>query len=150
MVLVLFVHICLNIRFSDLDLGKRGLTWAINFLTPKVHTSQRLALIQEITYFYNIRTLVEKKIKFSSHKRKFRRERLQSHIWLTASSYMVNICAFPNILGSPSSYMTLQPYEFTYIWGNFFLFFIFISAPWNTNCCETEGVINIFTIAFLS
>ena len=34
-------------------------------------------------------TLIKKKIKFSSHIRKFRREQLQSYIWLTASSYMV-------------------------------------------------------------
>jgi hypothetical protein len=34
-----------------------------------------------------------------------------------ASSYMENICAFPHILGSPSSYMTLEPLhsEFPYI-----------------------------------
>ncbi len=40
-------------------------------------------------------------------------------IWL-------NICAFPHILGSPSSYMTLQPIpsEFSYIWGKFSFFFI--------------------------
>jgi hypothetical protein len=32
--------------------------------------------------------LIKKKIKFSSYIRKFRVEQLQSHIWLTASSYM--------------------------------------------------------------
>ncbi len=32
--------------------------------------------------------LINKKIKFSSHIRKFRMEHLQSHIWLTASSFM--------------------------------------------------------------
>ncbi len=32
--------------------------------------------------------LIKKKIKFSSYIRKFRAEQLQSHIWLTASSYM--------------------------------------------------------------
>ncbi len=40
---------------------------------------------------------------------------LQSHIWLTTSSYIINhICVFPHKLGSPSSYMTLQllPSEF--------------------------------------
>ncbi len=34
-------------------------------------------------------TLIKKKIKFSSYIRKFRRDWLQSCIWLTASSYMV-------------------------------------------------------------
>ncbi len=33
-------------------------------------------------------TLIKKKIKFSSYIRKFRVEQLQSHVWLTASSYM--------------------------------------------------------------
>ncbi len=40
--------------------------------------------------------------------------------------YGKNICAFPHILGSPSSYVTLHPipYEFPYIWGKFcFLFY---------------------------
>ncbi len=70
---------------------------------------------------------LKKKIKFSSYIRKFRMEQLQSHIWLTASSYMGSsyICAFPDILGSPSSYMTLQLLhsEFPYIWGKFDLLF---------------------------
>jgi hypothetical protein len=71
-------------------------------------------------------TLIKKKIKFSSHIRKFRLEQLQSHVWLTASSYWGNICAFPH--RSPSSYMTLQLLhpEFPYIWGKFD--FLFISA----------------------
>ncbi len=55
-------------------------------------------------------------------------EQLQSHIWLTASSYSIwgNICAFPHILGSPFLYMTLQLLhsEFPYLWGKFdFLFY---------------------------
>ncbi len=33
-------------------------------------------------------TLIKKKIKFSSYIRKFRREQLRSHIWLTAASFM--------------------------------------------------------------
>ncbi len=36
-------------------------------------------------------------------------EYLQSHIRLTRPPHIWgNICAFPHILGSPSSYMTLQ------------------------------------------
>ncbi len=51
--------------------------------------------------------------------RKFRTNRLQSHIWLTASSYMVKSFRISSLLGSPSSYMTLQPIptEFPYIRG---------------------------------
>ncbi len=83
----------------------------------------------------------KKKIKFSSYIRKFWMEQLQSHIWLTASSYTVwgNICAFPHISESPSSYMTLQLLhsEFSYIWGK--LYFLFYqckckSAKWSCNC----------------
>ncbi len=53
-------------------------------------------------------------------------EQLQSHIWLTAPHIWGNICAFPHILGSPSSYRTLQLLhsEFPYIWGKLdFLFY---------------------------
>jgi len=61
-------------------------------------------------------TLIKKKIKLSSLIRKFRM--LQLHIW-------GNICTFPHILGSPSSYMTLQQLhsEFPYIWGKFYFIF---------------------------
>ncbi len=58
--------------------------------------------------------------------KEIRRDRLQSHIWLTASSYIwLNICAFPPILESHSSYMTLQPIpsEFPCIWGKFLFLF---------------------------
>jgi len=51
-------------------------------------------LLQNRSFVYWI-TLIKKKIKFSSHIRKFRWDRLQSHIWL-------NICAFPHQLESPS------------------------------------------------
>jgi hypothetical protein len=71
-------------------------------------------------------TLIKKKTKLYSYIRKFRVEQLQSHTWLTASSLWGNISAFPHILGSPSSYMTLQLLhsKFPYIWGKFdFLFY---------------------------
>jgi hypothetical protein len=44
-------------------------------------------------------------------------EQLQSHICLSASSYMTKYVRIPHILGSPSSYMTLQLLlsEFPYI-----------------------------------
>ncbi len=71
----------------------------------------------------NHEALIKKKRKVSSYIKKFGGEQLKSHIWLTSTSYMskYSICAFPHILGSPSSYTTLQPIppEFPYIWGNF-------------------------------
>jgi hypothetical protein len=68
----------------------------------------------------------KKEIKFSSYLRKFWMEQLQSHIWLYGLLIYVwrSICAFPHILGSPSS---LLHSEFPrYIWGN--LIFCFISV----------------------
>ncbi len=82
-------------------------------------------------FFLNCYTLIKNKIKFSTYKRKFRRDRVQSHIWLTAFPYMTKyLCIFPYI-GSPSSYMTLHPIhsEFPYISGNFFFLF------YQCTCC---------------
>ncbi len=46
-------------------------------------------------------TLIKKKIKFSSNIRKFRMEQLQSHIWLTASSYMGKYLRISSYIRSP-------------------------------------------------
>ncbi len=68
----------------------------------------------------------QKRIKIFLNRRKFRRDRLHiqfdqgpPHIW-------PNIWPFHHKLGSPSSYMTLQPIlsEFPCIWGKFYFFFI--------------------------
>ncbi len=69
-------------------------------------------------YLYMVQsTLLKNKIKFSSYIRKFRRERLQIHIWTTASS---NITKYLFI----SSYLQPPPSEFPHIWGKFnFLFY---------------------------
>jgi hypothetical protein len=56
---------------------------------------------------WKLSALIKKKRKFSSYIRKFRRDRLQSHIRLTTSSYMVK--SSYTVLVSPSSYMTFQP-----------------------------------------
>jgi hypothetical protein len=48
--------------------------------------------------------LIKNKIKLSSYrycKRKFRREQLQSHIWLTASSYMTKYLHISSYIGKP-------------------------------------------------
>ncbi len=59
---------------------------------------------------------------------------VQSHIWLTASSYMsenLRISSYIRI-GSPSSYMSLHPIpsEFPYIWGIFFKSFLSVYSWW--------------------
>ncbi len=83
--------------------------------------SINMQFINDIQY-----ALIKNKIKGN---KEIRRDRMQSHIWLTSSSYMGKICAFPHQLGSPSSYMTLHPIpsEFPYIWGKI-LFSFFISV----------------------
>jgi hypothetical protein len=73
-------------------------------------------------------TLIKKKIKFSSHTRKFRMEQLQSHIW--PPNIYLHICAFPHTLGSPSSYMTLQLLHFLIYEENFILFFISVEKAY--------------------
>ncbi len=73
-------------------------------------------------------TLIKKKIKFSSPIRKFRMQQLQSHIWLTASSYMGKYLRISSYIRKPfliydfataPLWISLQ-----YIWGKFdFLFY---------------------------
>jgi hypothetical protein len=46
-------------------------------------------------------TLIESKIKFSSYTRKFRRDRVQSHLWLTASSYRVKYFRISSYIRKP-------------------------------------------------
>ncbi len=45
--------------------------------------------------------LIKKKRKFSSDIRKFRMDQLQSHIWLTASSYRVKYLRISSYIGNP-------------------------------------------------
>ncbi len=71
-------------------------------------------------------TLLKKIIKFFLYIRKFRREQLQSHIWLTASSYMGKCLRISSYIRKPYLiYMTLQLLhsEFPYIWGKFYFLF---------------------------
>ncbi len=82
----------------------------------------------EMCTFCLMPTLIKKKIKFSSYIRKFRVEQLPSHMTngLLSPHIRGNIWAFPHILGSHSSYMTLQLLhsEFPYKLGKFdFLFY---------------------------
>jgi hypothetical protein len=71
-------------------------------------------------------TLIKKKIRLSSYIRKFRMEQLQSHIWLTASSYIWwNICAFPHILESlPHIWLcNCSILNFPSLWVKFYFIF---------------------------
>jgi hypothetical protein len=90
-----------------------------------------LCLCDSETSFLCEHTLIKKKIIFSSYIRKFRMEQLQSHIWLTASSYMGKYLRISSSLGSPSSYMTLQLLnsEFPYKWGKILFSFLSVNSP---------------------
>ncbi len=79
--------------------------------TPLVLRRQlSFALSVRNAFIWCLYALIKNKIRFSSHMKKFRGIRCK------------DICAFPHILGSPSSYMTLHliPSEFPYIWWNSF------------------------------
>ncbi len=92
-------------------------------------------------------TLTKKKIKFSSYIRKFRKHGCKAKDWRPPHIW-VNICAFPHTLGSPSSYMTLQPIpsEFPYRWGKFrFLFYQCRDlgfGPWGEAACNRKLWLN--------
>ncbi len=87
-----------------------------HFLNPK-----NLATLQYLHCPLYLLALIKKKIKFSSNIRKFRVKQLKIHIWLTASLNMGKFFASPHILGSSSSYFTLN---FLIYEGNFLSFFI--------------------------
>ncbi len=78
-------------------------------------------------------TLIKRKIKFSTHIRKFRRERLQSHLWLMASSYKTKYLRIFSYIRKPflilwlrnRSYLNFLKYE-----ENFLFFFISVDYGW--------------------
>ncbi len=69
-----------------------------------------------------LRTHKEKKIKFSSYIMKFRRERLDSHLWLSASLYMVKYLHNSSYIRKPYDFATISS-EFPYMWGKFRFFY---------------------------
>ncbi len=81
-----------------------------------------------------ISTLIKKKIKLSSYIKKFRMGQLQSHIWLTASSYMGKHLRI-------SSCLTLQllHFEFPYIWGKSYFLFYQCKAMKRTEVSKRSG-----------
>ncbi len=70
-------------------------------------------------------TLIKRKTKFSSYIRKFRWDRVQSHIWGRASQYMRKCEKFsPCMRRALVIYdFALDPPEFPYIWGKFYFIF---------------------------
>jgi hypothetical protein len=84
-----------------------------------------------IIYISWYNALIKKKVKFYLYIMKIRRDRLQSHIWLTASSYMDKYLRISSYIRSPSSCITLKPIpsEFPNIWGKFSFFY---QCVWDT------------------
>jgi hypothetical protein len=85
---------------------------------------RRLAAMPQIAHnviHLTLRTLIKKKIKFSSYIRKFRVEQLQSHIWLTASSYIGKYLPISSYFANAPLWISLIQYEENVI-------FFFISA----------------------
>ncbi len=83
--------------------------------------------IEDTHYFYAFMfsttdTLIKKKRKYSSYIRKFRG--CKPYMTNDILIYSENICALPNKLGSPSSYMILHPIpsEFPYTYMRKILF----------------------------
>ncbi len=81
---------------------------------------------QVLSYDNLLYTDKKKKIKFSSYIRKFKRERLQSHLWLTASSYMVKYLRISSYVKPPfpHDFATDPVWISLYIWEQFrYLFY---------------------------
>ncbi len=88
-----------------------------------VHGEQCCQLFAQL---FGQSTLIKNKINFSSYIRNSEGSCAKSYMTNDLLIYGENICAFPHILGSPSSYITLHPIPtgFPYIWGKVcFLFY---------------------------
>ncbi len=73
-------------------------------------------------------TLIKKENKFSSYRTKSRRERLQSHIWLTASSYITKYLRISSYIRKP---FLIYDFATAPIWISLYLrkiFFSFVSV----------------------
>ncbi len=116
-----------NTRVHDLSRdtiplrGRNGLLAFIHYLGPPL---QLRRVWEEDIYCTD-----KKKIKIFLLYMEIQRDRVKSHIWLTASSDMVKylrISSYIRNLGSPSSYRTFHPIpsEFPYIWGKFCISFL--------------------------
>ncbi len=72
--------------------------------------------------------LIKKKIKFSSDIRKFRMDQLQSHIWLTDSSYRVKYLRISSYIGNPFLIYDFSTAPFWISWHMRKIWFSFLSV----------------------
>ncbi len=118
--------------------------WAIFFTMVLMSGGLCFLFIRGIFY-----TLIKKKKNFFSYIRKSRRERLQSHIWITASSFI--ICAFPHILGIRKPFL-IYDFATAPFWISLYMrkmFFFFISA-WIWHKTVFSGNSPNFTMGMIS
>ncbi len=97
----------------------------------------------------NHHTLIKKKIKFSSYIRKFRMEQLQSHIWLTASSYMGKYLRVSSYIRKALPHILLCncSTEFPYTVYEENLIFFFISVGWwAAHTAAVPGVLLVYAL----
>ncbi len=88
----------------------------------------------------DVSTLIENKTKFSPNIRKLRRDRVQSHIWLTASLYMTKYLCISPYFRKPFLIYDFAPdplWIFLYIRKIFSSFYHCIVYSWN--CCWRAG-----------
>ncbi len=91
-----------------------------------------------------INTVIKNKIKFSSNIGNSKGSGAKSYMTNDLLIYGENICTFPHMLGSPSSYMTLHPIpsEFPYISGKFSFLFIRVGNHHMANYCTVPLTID--------
>ncbi len=90
------------------------------------YTSNNMLYMYSLHWYKIIKKfLIYKEIQKGAVAKSYMTKGIFIYVWL-------NICAFPHILGSPSSYMTWQllPSEFPYIWGKFSFLFYQCTVPW--------------------
>ncbi len=80
----------------------------------------------------------KKKIKFSSYIRKSRRERLQSHIWLTVFSYMTKYCRISSYIRKPFHVFDFATAPIWISWNMRKILFYFLSvySLWPPGVCK--------------
>jgi hypothetical protein len=109
------------------------LSWSVSYrrLSPQFQFSLSVAALG--IYLYGATCTDKKEIKFSSYLRKFRMEQLQSHIWLTAFSYMGKYLCISSYIRKP---FLIYDFATAPLWisllyeENFLFFFISVPGKW--------------------
>ena len=137
----------LHNRYYNTSIGKYDAAWSASTLLEVLSNIANCLIM----YRRSDPTLIKKKIKFSPFIRKFKLEQLQSHIWLTASSYIGKYLRISSYIRKPfliydfatapfriSLYMRKILFSFlsvqepsTFSWRAKF-------CPWDSNSCTSD------------